>query len=533
MNRRGCVMNMYELLEKNVKRNPKTVFLVRENVTFEEFPNLVKARATTLRDLGVKPGDVVGVLSHNLPQFPITMFAIWYLGGTVLLLDTNLTPVEYDNMTSLTGCKFVCAEKSFFYKAKGFKFFDIETEDEKTDEKLKAYHLKDTDIATMSFTSGSTGTPKVVPLTHFNLVSCSENLEYLSQWLKPGEMYYAFLPLYHVFGFAVGFLAPLHFGMGILLQATINPNAIMAECAQYKRQVIPAVPKLWEIFRKKIIDGVKAKKKWWLVSFIMNNQKWLRMIGLGKLVDKVLTQIRAVFGGRARLLVAGGAATKPEVEKFYTQLGMAFVQGYGMTETVGPICCSRPLKKRVPYAFGAPMGDTECEIRNADESGIGMLWVRGSQILGGYLNNEAANKECFDKDGFFCTGDLVSKDKNGELHFAGRKKQVIVLDSGKNVYPDELEALFIEIEGVKNVAVFEHEVNGKTVAYGVFQVEPEMTIEKLAAAIVEANKKVASYKWVTHFAMTTEDLPVTSTQKIKHHVVRQWLKDGKYTIRHE
>ena len=526
-------MNMYELLEKNVKRNPKTVFLVRENVTFEDFPNLVKARATTLKNAGVKPGDVVGLLSHNIPEFVSTLFAIWYLGGRVLLLDTNLASEEYDNMTHLTDCKLVCAEKSFFYETKNFKFFDIQTKDKETDAALKPYPLKEDEIATLSFTSGSTGTPKIVPLTHFNLVSCSDNLEYLNQWLKPGEMFYAFLPLYHVFGFAVGFLAPLHFGMGILLQSTINPNAIMADFAQYKPQVIPAVPKLWEIFRKKIIEGIKAKKKWWLVSFIMNNQKFLRAIGMGKLVDKVLNQIRSIFGGRARLLVAGGAATKPEVEKFYTQLGMAFVQGYGMTETVGPICCSRPLKKRVAYAFGAPMGDTEIQIRNQDDDGIGMLWVRGNQVLCGYLNNENANKDAFDKDNWFCTGDLVSMDKNGELHFAGRKKQVIVLDSGKNVYPDELEGLFIEIPGVKNVAVFEHEINGKTVAYGVFSVEEGMTLEKLAAAIAEKNKKVASYKGVTHFAMTTDDLPVTSTQKIKHHVVRQWLSDGKYTQRHE
>jgi len=526
-------MNMYELLEKNIKRNPDTVFLIRENVTFKGLEDLVKARATTLHKEGVKAGDVVGLLSHNLPQFPITLFAIWYLGARVLLLDTNLTATEYDNMTHLTDCKFVCAEKSFFYDTKNFRFFDIETKDEDVDKKLKPYPLKDEDIATLSFTSGSTGVPKIVPLTHFNLVSCSDNLEYLNQWLKPGEMFYAFLPLYHVFGFAVGFLAPLHFGMGILLQSTINPNAILQDFAEYKPHVIPAVPKLWEIFRKKIIEGIKAKKKWGLVSFIMNHQKTLRLLGLGKLVDKVLTQIRSVFGGRARLLVAGGAATKPEVEKFYTQLGMAFVQGYGMTETVGPICCSKPLKKRVAYAFGAPMGDTECQIRNKDESGIGMLWVRGNQILCGYLNNEDANKDSFDKDGFFCTGDLVSMDKNGELHFAGRKKQVIVLDSGKNVYPDELEALFIEIEGVKNVAVFEHEINGKTVAYGVFSVEEGMTMDKLAASVANVNKKVAPYKWVTHFAMTTDDLPVTSTQKIKHHVVRKYLMDGKYTMRHE
>jgi len=91
----------------------------------------------------------------------------------------------------------------------------------------------------------------------------------------------------------------------------------------------------------------------------------------------------------------------------------------------------------------------------------------------------------------------------------------------------------MDIDGVKNVAVFEHKVKDRTVTYGVFQVEPEMTMEKLASAVAQMNKKVASYKWVTHFAMTTDDLPVTSTQKIKHHVVRQWLIDGKYTNRHE
>jgi long-subunit acyl-CoA synthetase (AMP-forming) len=177
-------------------------------------------------------------------------------------------------------------------------------------------------------------------------------------------------------------------------------------------------------------------------------------------------------------------------------------------------------------------GNCDCAIdKNAD--GVGVLWLRGHQVFGGYLNNEEANKEVFDERGFFNTGDLVSMDKNGELHFAGRKKQVIVLDSGKNVYPDELEGMFITIPGVKNVAVFEHRVKDKTVTYGVFSVEPDMTIEKLGAEIAAANKKVASYKWVTHFAMTTEDLPLTSTQKVKHHVVRKNLIEGKYPDRHE
>ena len=526
-------MNMFQFLEQTTKKYPDVLYLVRENVTYTGFIDLVKKRAASLHDAGVGAGDVVGILSHNIPQFPITLFAIWYLGGTVLLLDTNLTPFEYDNMASITKCKFVCAEKSFFYKTQKFKFFDITSKDGKINSKLKPAKLKDTDVATLSFTSGSTGTPKVVPLTHYNLIECANSLLDMREWLSAGDVLYGFLPMYHIFGFAVEILATLEYGAGVLLQPTVNPKEILADFKQYRPQIIPAVPRLFEVFRNKIIDTIKSQKKWMLFSFILKHQKLLRKIGLSKLVDKAFKPVLDVFGGRARLLIAGGAATKPEIENFFVDLGLGFIQGFGMTETVGPICISKPCKGRVPFAFGAPTTNNEVEIRDKNEDGVGILWIRGNQVFGGYMNNDAVNREVFDERGFFNTGDMVSMDKNGELHFAGRKKQVIVLDSGKNVYPDELEGLFITIPGVKNVAVFEHKVKDKTVAYGVFSVEKDMTLEKLAAAVANANKKVASYKWVTHFAMTTEDLPTTSTQKVKHHIVRQNLIDGKYTIRKE
>lgn len=526
-------MNMYQVLEQVVKESPGALFLVREKITFEQALDLIKARATTLHNLGVKMGDVVGLLSHNIPQFPLTLFACWYLGATVLLLDTNLTPFEYDNMTKRVGCKLVCAEKSFFYGAKGFKFFDIETPDDGVDKKLKPAKLDDDAIATMSFTSGSTGVPKVVPLTHKNLKTSSDCYADMGQWIHKNEIMYGFLPLYHVFGFAAGILAPLHFHMGILLQPTVNPKNIMDDFKTYRPHCIPAVPRLYEVFRNKIIEGIKAQHKWWLVSFVLKYQKTLKKIGLGWLVKKVQKPLQAIFGGRVNIMIAGGAATKPEVESFYESLGIAFVQGYGMTETVGPFCCSRPVKNRVPFAFGVPVGCSECTIRDADETGVGTLWVRGPNVFNGYLNNAEANQESFDKDGWFNTGDLVYLDKNNQYHFAGRKKQVIVLDSGKNVYPDELEALFMEIDGVKNVAVFEHRIKDKTVSYAVFSVDENMTMDKLTVEVANANKKVASYKWVTHFAMTTDDLPMTSTQKVKHHIVRQNLIDGLYPNKHE
>ncbi len=526
-------MNMYQLLERAVATWPDNLFLVRENVTFSGFIDLVKRRAASLHAAGVKRGDIVGVLSHNIPEFPITLFAVWYLGGTVLLLDTNLTPFEYDNMTSTTDCHIVCAEKSFFYKTDKFKFYDINKKDGKANPELTPAALESLDVATLSFTSGSTGTPKVVPLTHFNLIECANSLDDMHEYFHAGEIMYGFLPMYHIFGFAVEILATLHYGAGVLLQPTVNPKEIMEDFKKYRPQAIPAVPRLFEVIRNRIIEQIKAQHKWWLARLVLKYGKLLNRIGLGFLVKKVQDPVRAIFGGRVSLLIAGGAATKPEVETFYERLGMRFIQGYGLTETVGPICISKYNKKRMPFAFGAPTTNNECEIRDKNEDGVGVLWLRGHQVFGGYLNNPGVNEQVFDERGFFNTGDMVTMDKNGELHFAGRKKQVIVLDSGKNVYPDELEGLFIEIPGVKNVAVFEHKVKGKTVTYGVFSVEPDMTLEKLGAAIAVANKKVASYKWVTHFAMTTDDLPMTSTQKVKHHIVRQNLIDGKYPIRKE
>ncbi|MCQ2562057.1 MAG: AMP-binding protein [Alphaproteobacteria bacterium] len=524
---------MYQFLEQTAKEAPNNLFLIRENITYTGFLPMVHARATTLHNAGIKAGDVVGVLSHNIPQFPLTLFAIWYLGARVLMLDTNLTSFEYENMTKITNCKHVCAEKSFFYESKNVKFIDIEVADTETNKDLQAADTQIDEIATMSFTSGSTGVSKVVPLTHSNLIEAANAMSDFNIWIHNGEVMYGFLPLYHIFGFAIGILAPLHYKMGVVLQPTVNPKAILDDFKTFRPHVIPAVPRLWEIFRNKMIAGVKEKKKWWLASFVLKNRKFLKAIGLKGLVSKVQKPLLSVFGGRANLLIAGGAATKPEVEKFYESLGLTFIQGYGMTETVGPICCSHPVKKRVPFSVGGPMGCNECEIRNKDEKGIGTLWVRGPQVFNGYVNNPSMNEESFDKNGFFNTGDMVYMDKNGELHFAGRKKQVIVLDSGKNVYPDELEALFMEIDGVKNVAVFEHKVKDKTVAYGVFSVEKNMTMSKLALYVALANKNLAPYKWVTHFAMTTEDLPTTSTGKVKHYLVRQNLIDGKYTNKHE
>ncbi len=529
-------MNMYQFLEQVVREVPSNVFLTREGTTYGEFLELVNARAVNLqKKYKVQPGDTVGILAHNIPEFPLSYFAILAAGGRVLMLDTNLTPYEYENMTKIVNCKLILAEKSFFFESKNFKFHDI-TEKDPALEKgfvFKPYEAASCEIASLSFTSGSTGMPKVVPLTHFNLVETANSLEDMSEYIHHGACLYGFLPMYHVYGFAVEILATLHYRANILLQPGMNPKDIMADFKQYRPHVIPAVPRLWEVFYNKIVENYKAKHMYGVLKFILKSQKFLKAMGLGFVVRKLTGPVHDLFGGRVRLLIAGGAATKPEIELFYTRLGFGFIQGYGLTETVGPICISKPTKHRKPFSIGGSLSNNECQIRNKNNEGVGELWVRGHSVFKGYLDNELANSEVFDKDGWFNTGDLAVMDEKGDLFFRGRKKQVIVLDSGKNVYPDELEALYMEIPGVENVAVFEHKVKNKTVSYGVFQVKPDVTLEQLGKGIAKQNMRVASYKWVTHYAMTNDELPQTSTKKVKHHEVRKMLEKGEYSQRKE
>jgi len=523
-------MNMFKRLEQTARQFPDNLFITREKITFPQFVELAKARAASLTAAGVKKGDTVGLLAHNIMEWPLTLFAIWYLGGTVLLLDTSLTQFEYDNMAKLTGCKLIVAEKKFFYGSKKFKFYDIMKKDGKADPKLKPADVKGSDVATLSFTSGSTGNPKIVPLTHANMVGTVESCESFNYAFFEKETVYGFLPIFHVFGFAAAIIITLKFGSNVLLQPVVDPKLIMADFKEYRPHVIPAVPRVFELFHGKIFGELKKQKKAGLVKFVLKNQKFLNAIGLGFLVRKIQGKILDVFGGRARFLIAGGAATKPETEDFYLNLGLLFTQGYGLTETVGPICGSHPVPGRQPYSFGKPLKNNEAEMRDVNSEGIGTLWLRGTNVFGGYLNNPDATAEVFDKNGWFNTGDLVSIDKNGEYRFRGRKKQVIVLDTGKNVYPDELEGLYMTLPGVKNVAVFEHTIRNKTVAYAVFSVEEGTDLKMLGAHMAEVNKKIASYKWVTHFAITTDELPLTSTKKVKHPIVRENLIAGKYPM---
>ncbi len=523
------IKNIYEMLQEAVAQNKDRIFFVRQNETYADLLKKVKQRAVLLaKRFNIKKGDTVAILSGNTPEFIRSYFAITSQGARVLMLDTGLSPAEHVNMMKRTDCKLALAQEHYFVDGAA-PMFDIETVDDTDENEFVAADATPEDIAMLSFTSGSTGNPKVVGLTHGNILALADGAQFYRAVIHPGFTFYGFLPLYHIYGVVINIVAPLVLDGKLLLQPILNPREFMKDFKQYKPEVIPAVPRIWETFHKKIIQTARDQHKYTLMRIVIAMRRVLRAIGLGFIVDKVTKPIHDLFGGRTRVLVSAGATLKPSIRKFYESLGFTVGDCYGLTETTGP--ANFNFAFRLPDGsmhYAGPLKGNEIQIHNPDKDGVGEIWMRGNMVMPKYLDNDAANAEAFE-NGWFKTGDLGCLDKYGRLIVKGRQKQVIVLDSGKNVYPDELEDLYLQNDEILAAAVFEYVIQDKVVPFAVFQVTPGTTTQKVALLLKASNLKIAPYKWVKHFAITEDELPQTSAKKIKHFAVREMLDGGAFT----
>ena len=522
--------NIYEMLQDVCSRNKDRIFFVRQNETYADLLQKVKQRAVLLaKRFGIKKGDTVAILSGNTPDFLRSYFAITSLGARALMLDTGLNTNEHINMMKRTDCKLALAQKSMFIENAPAEMFDIENIDDTDESEFVMGDTERGDIAQLSFTSGSTGNPKVVGLTHDNLLSLANGAQFYKDVIFPGYTFYGFLPLYHIYGVVINIIVPVALQGKLLLQPVLKPQEFIKDFKQYKPEVIPAVPRIWEVFYKKIVDSAKDKHVWTLMRVIVSMRNVLRAIGLGKLVEKVTKPVHDAFGGNTKVLVSAGATLKPSIRKFYEKMGFVVGDCYGLTETTGPANFNFAFRRsNGSMYYAGPLPGNEIQIHNPDKNGVGEIWVRGNMVMTGYLENDAANAEAFE-NGWFKTGDIGCLDKYGRLQVKGRQKQVIVLDSGKNVYPDELEDLYMQNDEILNAAVFEYVIKEKTVPFAVFQVKPGVTVDRVAFLLKKSNMAIAQYKWVKHFAITEEELPSTSAKKVKHFAVRDLLNHGAFT----
>ena len=374
----------------------------------------------------------------------------------------------------------------------------------------------------MLFTSGTTAMSKAVMLSHKNI--CSNLMDITSVIkLTDKDRLLSFLPLHHTFECTVGFLYPISIGASIAFCEGIRH--IADNVKEFQITAMISVPILYETIYKRIIKGIEKKGKLDDVKKGIKISKFFLKFGID-IRRKVFKEIHENLGGKARLFVAGGAALDPEAEEGFNNFGIKMLQGYGLTES-SPVIAAEDDKYQKLGSIGKAFPSLEVKIDEPDEEGIGELLARGPSIMLGYYNNEEATKETLE-DGWLHTGDLAKIDDEGYIFISGRKKFVIVLKNGKNIYPEELETLVNKIEGVKESFVYgKPEDDGdykicckivydKDLVKSHYKVNDEQEIkEALWQEVKKVNKTMPAYKYIREISVTEKELIKTTTQKIK------------------
>ena len=524
---------------------------VLRETTFAEFIDDVNALGTKLIDMGLK-GKRIAVISDNREEWCKAYLATVCGTGVIVPLDKLLPANEIESLIIRSGVQAVFYSDEYSEVMNDIKtrntsdlryYISMDLDKRKngvySQQELikKGRELLDegdtsfTDavidpdaMAIMLFTSGTTAMSKAVMLSHKNI--CTNLMDIASQIeLKETDRLLSILPLHHTFECTVGFLDAIYNGCSTAFCEGLKH--ILPNLNDFKITAMIAVPALYNVMYKKTIRTIEKQGKLPDVERGINISTMVSKIGID-IRRKLFKEIIDSFGGKLRLLVNGGAALDKETEEGFNNLGIKIYQGYGLTETSPVIASGSDFGSRTG-SVGQVYPSVRLKILNKDTSGVGEIAVKGPSVMLGYFNNDEANKEVFER-GWFKTGDLGYIDKNGYLFLVGRKKNVIVLKNGKNVYPDEIENVINRIPGIKESFVFGRPENDDEsdlrleckMVYDpvlfkeIHKLSDENEIKEfLNEKIKEINKTMPNYKFIKEVYVTTEPLIKTTTLKIK------------------
>ena len=518
-----------------------------KEITYEQYVQDIKALGTAFIDMNVKRVIIIG---NNSYKWCTTYLATTTAGKVIVPIDKALTDVEIENLIKRSEADTIIYEKKH-QKAideaikKGCKLRNKICMDKATDKDNLSYDeilekgknlIKKGDtryenikidsykMSIMLFTSGTTSEPKAVMLSQNNIVS---NIVAINRYVKlyKTDTLLSFLPIHHTFECTITFLYGVYSGSTVAFCEGLR--YIQQNLKDFKVSVFVAVPLVLETMYKKIQKAIKEKGKTELVNkMIKISNNLLKVhIDIRKIVFK---EILDNFGGHLRVVFYGAAPMNKDTIIGYNNLGIEQVQGYGLTET-SPVISAETDKKKRPGSIGLVLDNLECRIDEPDKGGIGEITVKGPSVMLGYYNNEKATKEVL-KDGWFSTGDYGYLDDDGFLYITGRKKDVIVLRNGENVYPQEIEFLINKLPYVKESLVYQRE-QSKTdtmlcakIVYDVDLIKEafgekseEEYQEEIWKQIKEINKDLPLFKHIKKIKITTEELEKTTTQKVKRY----------------
>ena len=542
---------MMEISEERFPDNEAFKAIVPKVVTFTYKEALKKIReiAYYLIATGAKKGDHIAVIGKNSPEWALAYFAISFAGCIIVPLDYSLHIEDMEKILAFGDVDriFIDGEKideidkegklfkekiSLEPESKGYKYvLDLtgpETE-------LPKLHAEDT--AAMLFTSGTTGTPKGVMLSFSNFMSSTLSSQRLFD-VYPTDVFYAILPIHHAYTMTAVLLETVISGASCVFGKRLVTPIMLKELREGKITMLLAVPMLFNKLLAGLMAGVHKQGpfKENLIHFLMGFSGFMKKVfhvNLGKKIfgNMLLSKISL---DKMRLCICGGGPLPPSTFKQFNQLGIDFVQGYGLTET-SPIININPIEVYIEESVGIPIPGVEEKIVSPDEDGNGIIYVRGPQVMKGYYKNDEATEEVLSSDGWLNTGDVGHIDSNGFLYLTGRAKSIIVTEGGKNVFPEEIEDKFQLFNEIEQCCIIPYMINKEMKTEGIRMViypteaylkehGMEETSRHMEEVVESVNKDLQSYKKITMVTVVDQPLPMTSTKKVKRFEVVKMFK---------
>ncbi|MEP7076471.1 MAG: AMP-binding protein [Acidobacteriota bacterium] len=530
--------------------------------TFGEMLKRIRSVAYRLGQENVQFGDRVALIGENHPSWAIAYLGAIYHGAVCVPLDphgeletiTNflenseakvafLSPDQterFGQMQEKLGHHIPAVVWNLENSTNGFqKFDDWATTDFPASYADEIPKATGTDIALLMYTSGTTGTPKGVPLTHGNIVG---ELSGVNEVLTLGEKdrILSLLPLFHAYLQIVNLWVATTFGCEVGYLKELTPAELSESMKTFKPTILTTVPRLWYIFHKKIFDGVAAKSRLVQALFrtLLRVNGFLRNTFGINLGPKFFGQVHESFGGKLRVAISAGSRFDEAVADDFHRLGFTIIQGYGLTETSGAATATYETDN-VVGSVGKPMRGAEIKILDPDKEGVGEVLIRGTMVFDGYYKNPTATAEAFTEDGWFRSGDLGKIDKHGHLFIVGRGKDVIVLPSGKNVHPEDLEVHYLKCPLVSELAIIgveddsESRAGAEKLAAVVVpdfaylkQTSVSNSKEAIRHALDNLGRELPEYQRVRDYMIRQEPLPRTATNKIKRFQLKKEVETG-------
>ena len=538
------ITDLKDMLKKSgEKYGEKIAYKIRQEngykeITHNEVRKMVDGLGTKLIDMGLKDKRIA-VIGENRYEWEIAYLSIVCGTGTVVPLDKSLPENELESLIERSKAEaIICSQKyvEILKKTKLKYIISMDLENDKDgiisqkrliSEGIQLVKSGDTSftnakidnekMSIMLFTSGTTSISKAVALSHKNICS---NLMDISSILdvNSSDVFLSFLPLHHVFECTVGFLFSLYVGAETVFCDGIRH--IPENLAEYKVSVMASVPAIYERLFKIIKKHLEKQGK---VEQILKDEEKYKDSSMEK-KKEVFKEIHDLLGGNMKLFISGAASLEPSIEEKFRRLGFNMVQGYGLTET-SPVVAIGNKKYHKTGSIGKCVPSDEVKLLDINKDGIGELAVKGPNVMLEYYENKEATEKVL-KDGWFQTGDLARIDEEGYIFICGRKKSVIVLKNGKNIFPEEMETLINKEDGVEESFIFGKPISKDPNDIKIFvkivynkegfegKTETEIK-EYFNEKIKSINKTMPHYKAIRGIIISDKPLIKTTTNKIK------------------